>query len=385
MTLYIDPGQTTKQLPVKAPHKIQQLLTPEGEVVGAIPNLSKEKLISMYRWMVFGRLFSDRMVALQRQGRMGTFAPLKGQEAAAVGLAMPLEPKDWLIASYRENISHMIKGAPPLAIMKQWGGYFADSYPREINAPPFQIVLGAQMLHAVGVAQALKYNKQPYVVVATCGDGATSEGDFSEALNFAGVYKAPVIFVVQNNGWAISTPRSRQTAAEYIADRGIGFGLRSCVVDGNDVLAVYQVVSEAIAQARAGNGPTLIEAITYRLGAHTTADDPTRYRPDEELEIWAGRDPLVRFRKFLLNYNALTEEAEKQLQARVEAEIKAVVEAYEALVPPLFHQQFNVYADMPPQLERQQAQLLQDFEEGVMTGVQSLFCDYSLAKQALRF
>ena len=362
MALYIDPVQTKKQLSFKVADKIQQVLTPEGKTVGTIPDLSNDKLINMYRWMLFGRAFSDRMVALQRQGRMGTFAPLKGQEAAAVGLAMPLEPEDWLLASYRENISLMIKGAPALAIMKQWGGHFADDYPREINAPPFQIVLGSQMLHAVGVAQAMKYNKQPHVVVASCGDGATSEGDFNEALNFAGVYKAPVVFVVQNNGWAISTPRSRQTAAEYIADRGIGFGMPSCVVDGNDVLAVYQVVSEAIDHARAGDGPTLIEAITYRLGAHTTADDPTKYRPDEELEIWAGRDPLVRFRKFLLNYDVLTEAVEKQLRAKIEAEIKAAVEAYEALDPPNFDQQFNVYANIPPQLQRQQAAFLEDLD-----------------------
>jgi pyruvate dehydrogenase E1 component alpha subunit len=276
---------------------------------------------------------------------------------------MPLEPEDWLVASYRENLSHIIKGTPALAIMKQWGGHFADSYFRELNAPPFQVVLGTQMLHAVGVAQAIKYNKQSQVVVATCGDGATSEGDFNEALNYAGVFNVPVVFVVQNNGWAISTPRTAQTAAEYIADRGAGFGIRSCVVDGNDVLAVYQVVAEAISHARAGNGPTLIEAITYRLGAHTTADDPTKYRSQEDIDIWIKRDPITRYRKFLMNCDMLTEAEDQKIQAAVESEIDAAVEAYAALPEPHPEQQYsNVYAEMPSQLQRHQTQLLQDLD-----------------------
>ena len=340
-----------------------QVLTPEGEVVGPIPELTAEQMISLYRWMVWGRAFSNRMVALQRQGRMGTFAPLNGQEASAVGLAAPLKKEDWLIASYRENISQFIKGAPILAIMKQWGGYIAADYPRELNCPPFQVVLSTQTLHAVGVAQAIKYNKQPYVVVTTIGDGATSEGDFNEALNYAGVFKAPVIFVVQNNGWAISTPRHRQTAAEQIADRGAGFGIMSQVVDGNDVLAVYQVVSEAIEHARAGEGPTLIEAITYRVGAHTTADDPTRYRTAEEAEKWTRRDPITRFRIFLMNQDMLTEAEDKTLYESVHTEIEAAVDQYEALPPPDPCELFDyIYAEAPPQLQRQRAEFIRDLE-----------------------
>jgi pyruvate dehydrogenase E1 component alpha subunit len=303
------------------------------------------------------------MVALQRQGRMGTFAPLKGQEASLVGLVAPMQAEDWLITSYRENLSQYIKGVPLLAPMKQWGGYISEDYARETNCLPFQVVLGTQMLHAVGVAQAIKYNNEPHVVVATCGDGATSEGDFNEALNFAGVFKVPIVFVVQNNGWAISVPRDRQTAARYIADRGPGFGLPSVVVDGNDVLAVYQVVSAAISQARAGEGATLIEAITYRLGAHTTADDPTKYRPRHEVEKWAECDPITRFRKFLMNYNLLTESEDKAIQEEVNAEIETAVEAYETLPAPDPRQQYHhVYAEAPPQLRRQEADLLRDLE-----------------------
>jgi pyruvate dehydrogenase E1 component alpha subunit len=346
-----------------APNQIHQVLSPAGEIVGAIPPLSPEAMVGLYRWMVLGRTYSNRMVTLQRQGRMGTFAPINGQEAAMVGMAAPLKPDDWFIASYREAIGYMIKGVPILAQFKQWGGYLADDYPRESNCLPFQVVLGTQMLHAVGIAQAIQYHHKPDVVLAACGDGATSEGDFNEALNLAGVYQAPVVFVVQNNGWAISTPRERQTAAETIAQRGPGFGLPGVVVDGNDVLAVYQVVAEAIAQARAGGGPTLIEAITYRMGAHTTADDPTKYRSEASLERWRQRDPISRFRTFLLEQAWLSEADDQQLGSEVEAEIQATVAAYEAL-PPLDPQRLFevVYATAPPQLRRQEAALLRDLD-----------------------
>ena len=354
---------TDRNLSFTVVDNIHQLLNPDGKVVGPLPNISDEKMVEFYRWMLYGRTYSDRMVALQRQGRMGTFAPLNGQEATSVGLAAPLRPDDWLIASYREGLSYLLKGVPPLALFKQWGGYVADVYPREANCMPFQVVLSAQMLHAVGVAQAINYHDQPNVVMAVCGDGATSEGDFNEALNFAGVYQAPVVFVVQNNGWAISTPRAQQTAAEYIAHRGPGFGLPGYVVDGNDVLAVYQVVSEAIERARVGDGPTLIETITYRLTAHTTADDPTKYREPDDVEKWKQRDPLIRFRKFLMDQNLLTEGEDKNLHQVLAAEIQAVVEAYEALPAPDPRQLFNlVYAEAPPQLRRQETFLMQDLD-----------------------
>lgn len=351
---------TNQQLAFKVADRIQRVLNSAGEVVGDVPDLPSDRLIEFYRWMLLGRAYSDRMVALQRQGKMGTFAPLNGQEAISAGMAAPLQKEDWLVASYRVDMAYYIKGVPLLAMMKQWGGHVADNYPREVNALPFQVVLSTQVQHAVGVAQALKYERKPNVVLTAIGDGATSEGDFNEALNFAGVFKVPAIFVVQNNGWAISTPRSRQTAAEFIADRGPGFGMPGCVVDGNDVLAVYQAVCEAIARARAGEGPTLIEAVTYRLGAHTTADDPTKYRSQAEVEEWTRRDPLRRFRKFLLNHAIMSEANEQQIQEAVNAEIQALVEEYEALEPQSPAYLFDlVYAEMPPQLERQRAHLLQ--------------------------
>ncbi|MEM7346480.1 MAG: pyruvate dehydrogenase (acetyl-transferring) E1 component subunit alpha [Chloroflexota bacterium] len=344
---------------VNTSNTMYQVLNTAGDVVGSLPDLSSEQLLDLYRWMILGRVYSDRMVALQRQGRMGTFAPINGQEATSVGLAASLQADDWLVASYRESLSYMVKGVPLLTLLKQWGGYVADDYPREANCLPFQVVLGTQTLHAVGVAHGIKYKKKPDVVVTAIGDGATSEGDFNEALNFAGVYQAPVVFVVQNNGWAISTPRERQTASESIASRGPGFGLPGYVVDGNDILAVYQCVSDAIERARAGDGPTLIEAITYRLGAHTTADDPTKYRDNEAVEQWRHRDPLPRFRTFLMNQTLLTESEDQQLYDEAAAEVQAVVEAYEALPTPNPRQLFNiVYANPSPQLKAQEAHLM---------------------------
>lgn len=344
---------------------IHQVLNTEGQIVGEVPNLPEPEFLRLYRWMVFGRVFSDRMVALQRQGRMGTFAPLNGQEAACVGLAAPLQPKDWLLGSYRESLPYMVKGVPLLAQLKHWGGYIPDDYPYEAGCLPFQIVLGTQILHAVGIAQAMKYNNEPHLVVGVCGDGATSEGDFNEALNFAAVFKAPIIFVIQNNGWAISVPRQKQAATASLAQRGAGFGVPGYLVDGNDILAVYRLMSDCAARVRAGEGPVLIELLTYRMGAHTTADDPTRYRPEGELQTWAQQDPLLRYRKFLMDRELLTDAANEELYEEVAAEFQNALEVYEALPPPDPRQHFSLtFADPPPQLRQQQDEILLDWELG---------------------
>ncbi len=340
--------------------RVYQVLGADGKLVDTPPDLAPDRLLAAYRWMLFGRQFSDRMIALQRQGRMGTFAPINGQEAASVGLAMPLVPDDWIAASYREILAYMMRGVPPLTIAQVHRGE-VGVYPREANCLPYQIVLGTQMLHAVGVAMAIKYERKPNVVLGVCGDGATSEGDFSEALNFAGVFKAPIVFIVQNNGWAISLPRRKQTAARAIADRAAGFGMPGVVVDGNDLLAVYEVVAEAVAKARAGEGPTLVEALTYRLGAHTTADDPKKYRPEEELAEWMARDPITRLRTYLMDHDLLGQAEDTRLQNDVRAEIQAMVDALEALPPQdplvLFD---NVYEALPPALASQRDALRRD-------------------------
>ncbi|MBV9020802.1 MAG: pyruvate dehydrogenase (acetyl-transferring) E1 component subunit alpha [Chloroflexi bacterium] len=348
-------------MPFPLTETMHQVMTPEGKIIGEVPLLSAEQLVKLYRWMVLGRAFSDRMVALQRQGRMGTFSALNGQEATSVGLAAPLQQKDWLAGSYREILSYLVKGVPMQAIMKLYRGYVSDDYSAEAHCLPIQIVLATQLPHMVGIAMALKYDRQPQVAVGVCGDGATSEGDFNEALNFAGVFKAPVVFVVQNNGWAISVPRSKQTAAQYIAHRGPAFGMPGYLVDGNDLFAVYKVVCDCVERARAGEGPALIEAITYRLGAHTTADDPKRYRPASDLTEWGKRDPILRFRAFLFDQHILSEKDNDVLHEEVTTEIEQAINRLEALPPQDCAQVYDlVYSELTPQLKAQRAQIMRE-------------------------
>jgi pyruvate dehydrogenase E1 component alpha subunit len=335
-----------------------QVLNVEGNLVGEMPDLSAERLLALYRAMHLGRAFSNKIIALQRQGRATTFGSLMGQEATAVGLAAPLQPQDWLATSYREIASLLVKGVPLSTLVYSFRG-FSPAYPKEAHCLPVQIVIGTQMLHAVGLAMAAKIAGDSAVSVGVCGDGATSEGDFNEALNFAGVFQAPVVLVVQNNGWAISVPRSRQSAAPTLAARGIGFGVPSILVDGNDILAVYAVMQRAVERARSGQGPTLVETLTYRIGPHTTADDATRYRDAAEVEAWRAKDPLARFRLFLLQRNLLDEEQDRQRIVAIEAEINAAVAEAEAMPPPAPDEFFDyMAADLSPRLQEQRADLL---------------------------
>src|SRR5215469_12659276 len=289
-----------------------QVLDVEGNLVGAMPDLSAERMLSLYRFMQLGRAFSNKIIALQRQGRATTFGSLVGQEATAVGLAAPLQPQDWLAPSYRELASLFVRGVPLPVVTYSFRGFTHPSWPAESRCLPIQIVIGTQMLHAVGLAMAAKIAGDPAVAVGVCGDGATSEGDFNEALNFSGVFQVPVVLVVQNNGWAISVPRKKQSYAQTLASRGIGFGIPSEFVDGNDILAVYDVMQKAVERARSGQGPTLVETLTYRIGAHTTADDPTRYRDPAEVEAWQAKDPIARFQKFLARRDLLTKDRVQQ-------------------------------------------------------------------------
>src|SRR5438270_7606012 len=310
-----------------------QILDVEGKLVGEMPDLSAEQLLSLYRYMQLGRVFSNKIIALQRQGRATTFGSLVGQEATAVGLAAPLQPQDWLSTSYREIASLFVKGVPIPTVAYSFRGFTPQNWPTETHCLPIQIVIGTQMLHAVGLAMAARITGDPVVSVGVCGDGATSEGDFNEALNFAGVFQAPVVLVVQNNGWAISVPRHKQSSAQTIASRGIGFGIPSVLVDGNDILAVYDVMQQALERARSGQGPTLVEMLTYRIGAHTTADDPTRYRTPDEVEAWRAKDPILRFQRFLMSRGMLSEAENEQLVAAVEEEINEAVHAAEIMPP----------------------------------------------------
>src|SRR5437762_2593404 len=342
-----------------------QILDPEGNLVGEMPKLSAERMLSLYRFMQLGRVFSNKIIALQRQGRATTFGSLVGQEATAVGLAAPLQPQDWLTTSYREIASLLVRGVPLATLVYSFRGFTPENFPRETRCLPVQIVIGTQVLHAVGLAMAAKIAGDPAVAVGVCGDGATSEGDFNEALNFAGVFQAPVVLVVQNNGWAISVPRQKQSAAQSLAARGPGFGVPSVQVDGNDILAVYDVMQQAVERARSGQGPTLVETLTYRIGAHTTADDPTRYRTPDEVEAWRAKDPITRFRRFLMNRDLLTEEQDRQLIAAVEEEINEAVRVAEAM-PPMAPDSFFDYtsASLSTRLQEQRADLLRYVKPG---------------------
>lgn len=336
-----------------------QILDPEGNLVGELPDLDEERMRALYRYMQLGRLFSNKIIAMQRQGRATTFGSLVGQEATAVGLAAPLQTQDWLATSYREIASLFVKGVPIATVAYSFRGFTPENWPSETHCLPIQIVIGTQMLHAVGLAMAAKIAGDPAVAVGVCGDGATSEGDFNEALNFAGVFHAPVVLVVQNNGWAISVPRHKQSAAQILAARGAGFGIPSVLVDGNDILAVYDVMQQAVKRARSGDGPTLVETLTYRIGAHTTADDPTRYRDPAEVDAWRAKDPITRFQRFLIKRDLLTEEQVQQIITDLEEEINAAVLQAEAM-PPMTPDSFFAYtmAELPPRLQEQRSDLL---------------------------
>src|SRR5438876_1828708 len=336
-----------------------QILDVEGKLVGEMPDLSAERLLSLYRFMQLGRVFSNKIIALQRQGRATTFGSLAGQEATAVGLAAPLQPQDWLATSYREIASLFVKGVPIATVAYSFRGFTPQNWPAESHCLPIQIVIGTQMLHAVGLAMAAKISGDPVVSVGVCGDGATSEGDFNEALNFAGVFQAPVVLVVQNNGWAISVPRHKQSSAQTLASRGQGFGVLSKLVAAYDILAVYDIMQKAIERARSGQGPTLVETLTYRIGAHTTADAPTRYRDQLEVEAWKAKDPITRFQKFLIARDLLTEDRAQQTVDELEEEVNEAVRLAEAM-PPMAPDSFfgHTMANLSPRLEEQRADLL---------------------------
>ncbi|HEX9821484.1 MAG TPA: pyruvate dehydrogenase (acetyl-transferring) E1 component subunit alpha [Methylomirabilota bacterium] len=332
------------------------ILDSEGNLDTSLePDIADADLKRLYRAMQLGRRLDDRMIRLQRQGRIGTFAPIKGQEASQLGAAFTLRPSDWMVPSFRETAAMLWRGWPIEKLLLLFAGHLEGGQPApHQNDLPITIPVATQLPHAVGLAYAAQYRGDDAVVMAFCGDGATSEGDFHEALNFAGVWHVPAVFVVQNNQWAISVPLKKQTHSRTIAQKALAYGLPGLQVDGNDVLAVYAASREAVERARAGDGPTLIECVTYRLGVHTTADDPTKYRSAEEVEAWERKDPLTRFSAYLQKKGLL----EDGLEASVDAEIAAAVQRFEAggAADPLTMFE-HVYAELPPHLAHQREQL----------------------------
>lgn len=323
------------------------------------PRPGDNRLIDAYRKMVLGRRFDRQATALTKQGRLAVYPSSRGQEACQIAAAMSLRPSDWLFPTYRDSVALATRGVPPAEILSMLAGDWHCGYdPAAHHSAPQSTPLATQLLHAAGLAYAESRRGRDTIALAMCGDGATSEGDFHEALNFAAVFKAPVVFLVQNNGFAISVPLARQSVAPSLAHKGVGYGIGSEQVDGNDPVAMVGVLDEAAKFAREGNGPVIVEAHTYRIDSHTNADDATRYRDSAEVEQWLSRDPIERLR-ILLRDRALIDDAfEERLTAEAEAaaaDLRARLNADRPVDPAdLFT---HVFAEPTPQLREQLAQV----------------------------
>jgi pyruvate dehydrogenase E1 component alpha subunit len=336
-----------------------RVLDEDGEVVGDVPDLDDEALVDIYRQMRLARHFDGRAVSLQRQGRMGTYPPLSGQEGAQIGSATALAEDDWMVPSYREHGAALVRGVPLKQTLLYWMGHEAgNEAPEDANVFPVAVPIASQVPHATGASWASKLRGTDEVFLCYFGDGATSEGDFHEGVNFAGVFDTPTVFFCNNNQWAISVPRERQTRSATLAQKAEAYGIDGVQVDGMDPLAVYRVTAAALEKARDSDPdrprPTLIEAIQYRFGAHTTADDPTVYRDDDEVERWKAKDPIPRLEAYLRSEGILDDERVTEIEAAVEEHVADAIDAAEAAARPEPSELFeHAYAELPPELERQ--------------------------------
>ncbi len=338
-----------------------RFLDPQGRPTQALPDFAEDPMavIDLYKAMVLTRTFDAKAVSLQRTGRMGTYASSLGQEAVPIGAAAAMRAEDVFLPSFREQGGQILRGVRMAEILLYWGG---DERGSDFTGPredfPICVPVGTHAPHAAGVARAFQLRGQARVAVCVFGDGATSRGDVYEAMNFAGVHRLPVVFVANNNQWAISVPRTRQTAAETLAQKAIAAGIPGTQVDGNDVIAVRQVVGSAIEQARAGEGPTLVEALTYRLTDHTTADDASRYRDDAEVSARWKEEPIARLRLYLSDTGQWTKAEEEALIGDCTAQVEGAVAEYLATpaMPPtaMFD---HLYAVLPAPLAEQRAEL----------------------------
>ena len=333
-----------------------QILKPDGTLQpGLKPPIDDKQTLALYQKMVFIRVADQRGLLLQRQGRFGTYAPIWGQEACQVGSGYVLQKGDWVFPAFREIGITLMMGIPLKSFFVYWmGNEMGSRAPEDINLLPVSIPVATHIPQAMGTAWAAKIKGDKIVTMAFFGDGATSKGDFHEAMNFAGVFKTPTVFFCQNNQYAISVPRSKQTASATIAQKAIAYGFGGIQVDGNDLFAVIAATKEAVDKARSGGGPALIEGVTFRFGPHTTADDPTKYRENEEIERWKPLDPMVRLRSYLKGKGLWSEEVENRMTEDAQKEIDQVVKDAESFPAPKPEEIFEyVFAEMTPQLKEQ--------------------------------
>ena len=338
-----------------------QVMDEQGNADEALmPKLSNEEVKKLYEMLVLIRVFDQKAFNMQRQGRLGTYIQFKGQEACQVGSAMALQDSDWVFPMYRNSGLLIARKHPIVQILQYWNG---DEYgmkaPSNVNNFPIAIPVGTQMIHAAGAAWAAKLKGTKDIAITYFGEGATSKGDFHEAMNFAGVYNAPCIFFCENNQFAISVPRSGQTRAETIAQKAIAYGFEGIQIDGMDIFAVYKATKEAIEKARAGKGPTLIEAFTYRMCDHSTSDDASRYRSKEEFEMWAKKDPVDRLEKYMRKKNLLDDAYKESILKKSQEIIEKAVTEYEKLPNPDPKDMFKyVYAEMTEQQKEEMKDIL---------------------------
>lgn len=336
-----------------------QYLNEQGELVHEIPPFAKDHslLKELYKVMVLTRTFDKKAIALQRTGKMGTYAPINGQEAISTAIGNAMKPEDVFVPYYRDYAAQLQRGVKMSEILAFWGGDERGSnFANNAEDLPICVPIASQCLHAAGVAFAFQYRNQPRVAVVCIGEGGTSEGDFYEAMNVAGTWNLPIVFVVNNNQWAISVPRDKQTNTQTIAQKAIAAGFTGKQIDGNDILATRQVIGDAIEKARRGEGPTLIEAITYRLCDHTTADDATRYQPAKEVDQAKPKEPIARFKHFLMEEKIWNADDEEKLVMECTEKVELSVDEYLNMQPQPVTSIFDYhYAELPEYLVEQRA------------------------------
>jgi pyruvate dehydrogenase E1 component alpha subunit len=345
-----------------AENELIQVMDPDGRVdESAIKGISEADINNMYRLMVFTRLWNTKALSLQRQGRLGTLASVRGQEASNVGMGLALGPKDWFCPAFREYGAFFARGADPVVMFQHWGGDERGAKPPEgSRILPVCITVGSHLCHAAGIALGAKIREDRIAVLSSSGDGSTSQGDFHESLNFAGVFALPVVFAIQNNHWAISIPVERQTATPTISQKAIAYNIEGVRVDGNDVFAVYLTVKRLLDQARDEYRPSLVELVTYRMDDHTTSDDAARYRKGDLLAPWKAKDPIDRMRKYLTAEKGWDDKKDEELVGECTEKVEQAVRDFEAVEPPEPADIFDhMYAEMPWHLREERKEMLE--------------------------